>query len=106
MLASTPAAASLNLEYAREWKAGGLERPESTADDLIFVQLARRTNVFSIDAIYADIGEYFILNTALFRVWIDGEWLSEVAIISSTKARLKDFGAKSNMNGSWIIPVN
>ena len=54
-----PAATSLNLEYAREWKAGGLERTESTADDLVFVQLARRTNVFSIDAIYADIGEYF-----------------------------------------------
>ncbi len=54
-----PAATSLNLEYAREWKAGGLDMPESTADDLIFVQLARRTNVFSIDAIYADIGEYF-----------------------------------------------
>ena len=54
-----PAATSLNLEYAREWKAGGLDRPESTADDLVFVQLARRTNVFSIDAVYADIGEYF-----------------------------------------------
>ena len=54
-----PAATSLNLEYAREWKAGGLDRPESTADDLVFLQLARRTNVFSIDAIYADIGEYF-----------------------------------------------
>ena len=54
-----PAATSLNLEYAREWKAGGLDMPESTADDLIFVQLARRTNVFSIDAIYADIGEHF-----------------------------------------------
>ena len=54
-----PAATSLNLEYAREWKASGLDMPESTADDLIFVQLARRTNVFSIDAIYADIGEYF-----------------------------------------------
>ena len=54
-----PAATSLNLEYAREWKAGGLEMAERTADDLIFVQLARRTNVFSIDAIYADIGEYF-----------------------------------------------
>ena len=58
-----PAATSLNLEYAREWKAGGLERPESTADDLVFVQLARRTNVFSIDAIYADIGEYFYPET-------------------------------------------
>ena len=58
-----PAATSLNLEYAREWKAGGLERPASTADDLIFVQLARRTNVFSIDAIYADIGEYFYPET-------------------------------------------
>ena len=54
-----PAATSLNLEYAREWKAGGLDMPESTADDLVFVQLARRTNVFSIDAIYADIGEHF-----------------------------------------------
>ena len=54
-----PAATSLNLEYAREWKAGGFERAESTADNLVFVQLARRTNVFSIDAIYADIGEYF-----------------------------------------------
>lgn len=58
-----PAATSLNLEYAREWKAGGLERPESTADDLVFVQLARRTNVFSIDAIYADIGKYFYPET-------------------------------------------
>ena len=54
-----PAATSLNLEYAREWKAGGLEMAESTADDLVFVQLARRTNVFSLDAIYADIGEHF-----------------------------------------------
>ena len=54
-----PAATNLNLEYAREWKAGGLGMPESTADDLIFVQLARRTNVFSLDAIYADIGEHF-----------------------------------------------
>ena len=54
-----PAATSLNLEYAREWKAGGLDMAESTEDDLIFVQLARRTNVFSVDAIYADIGEYF-----------------------------------------------
>ena len=54
-----PAATSLNLEYAREWKAGGLDRTAPTADDLIFVQLARRTNVFSIDAVYADIGEYF-----------------------------------------------
>ena len=54
-----PAATSLNLEYAREWKAGGLEMAESTADDLVFVQLARRTNVFSLDAIYADIGENF-----------------------------------------------
>ena len=32
---------------------------ESTADDLVFVQLARRTNVFSLDAVYADIGEHF-----------------------------------------------
>ena len=54
-----PADVNLNLEYAREWKAGGLEMIESTADDLIFVQLARRTNVFSVDAIYADIGEHF-----------------------------------------------
>lgn len=54
-----PAATSLNLEYAREWKAGGFDMAESTADDLVFVQLARRTNVFSIDAIYADIGQYF-----------------------------------------------
>ena len=54
-----PADVNLNLEYAREWKAGGLEMVESTADDLVFVQLARRTNVFSLDAIYADIGEHF-----------------------------------------------
>ena len=54
-----PADLNLNLEYAREWKAGSLEMPESTADDLIFVQLARRTNVFSLDAVYADIGEHF-----------------------------------------------
>ena len=54
-----PAATHLNLEYAREWKAGGLDMAESTADDLVFVQLARRTNVFSLDAIYADIGEDF-----------------------------------------------
>lgn len=54
-----PAATSLNLEYAREWKAGGLDRAERTEDDLVFVQLSRRTNVFSLDAIYADIGEYF-----------------------------------------------
>ena len=58
-----PAATSLNLEYAREWKAGGLEMAESTADDLVFVQLARRTNVFSLDAIYADIGEHFYPET-------------------------------------------
>ena len=54
-----PADVNLNLEYAREWKAGGLEMAESTADDLVFVQLARRTNVFSLDAVYADIGEHF-----------------------------------------------
>ena len=54
-----PADTNLNLEYAREWKAGGLEMAESTADDLIFVELARRTNVFSINAIYADFGEHF-----------------------------------------------
>ncbi len=58
-LIQLPAATSLNLEYAREWKSGGLDWAESTADDLVFVQLARRTNVFSVDAIYADIGEYF-----------------------------------------------
>jgi len=50
---------NLNLEYAREWKAGGLNMAESTADNLIFVQLDRRTNVFSLDAVYADIGEHF-----------------------------------------------
>ena len=54
-----PADTSLNLEYAREWKAGGFDMTESTADDLVFVQLARRTNVFSVDAIYADFGEHF-----------------------------------------------
>ena len=54
-----PADVNLNLEYAKEWKAGGLNMANSTADDLIFVQLARRTNVFSLDAVYADIGEYF-----------------------------------------------
>jgi hypothetical protein len=54
-----PADVNLNLEYAREWKAGGLKMADSTADDLIFVQLARRTNVFSLDAVYADIGEHF-----------------------------------------------
>ena len=54
-----PADVNLNLEYAREWKAGGLNMADSTADDLIFVQLARRTNVFSLDAVYADIGEHF-----------------------------------------------
>ena len=54
-----PADVNLNLEYAREWKAGGLKMTDSTADDLIFVQLARRTNVFSLDAVYADIGEHF-----------------------------------------------
>ncbi len=54
-----PAAMNLNLEYAREWKAGAYNRPENVADDLVFVQLARRTNVFSFDAIYADIGEDF-----------------------------------------------
>ena len=58
-----PAATSLNLEYAREWKAGGLDRAESTEDDLVFLQLSRRTNVFSVDAIYADIGEYFYPET-------------------------------------------
>ena len=54
-----PADMNLNLEYARQWKAGGLEMTENTADDLVFVQLARRTNVFSLDAVYADIGEHF-----------------------------------------------
>ena len=54
-----PADVNLNLEYAKEWKAGGLKMADSTADDLIFVQLARRTNVFSLDAVYADIGEHF-----------------------------------------------
>ena len=54
-----PADVNLNLEYAKEWKAGGLNMVDSTADDLIFVQLARRTNVFSLDAVYADIGEHF-----------------------------------------------
>ena len=54
-----PADVNLNLEYAREWKAGGLDMAESTADNLIFVQLDRRTNVFSLDAVYADIGEHF-----------------------------------------------
>ena len=54
-----PADLNLNLEYAREWKAGGLDMTESTADNLIFVQLDRRTNVFSLDAVYADIGEHF-----------------------------------------------
>ena len=58
-----PAATSLNLEYAREWKAGGLNMAEATEDDLVFVQLARRTNVFSLDAIYADIGEHFYPET-------------------------------------------
>ena len=54
-----PADLNLNLEYAREWKAGGLDMAAPTADDLIFVQLDRRTNVFSLDAVYADIGEHF-----------------------------------------------
>ena len=54
-----PADLNLNLEYAREWKAGGLDMAESTEDDLVFIQLARRTNVFSLDAIYADFGEHF-----------------------------------------------
>ena len=54
-----PADLNLNLEYAREWKAGGLEMIDNTADDLIFLQLVRRSNVFSVDAIYADIGEHF-----------------------------------------------
>ena len=35
----------------------------ATEDDLVFVQLARRTNVFSLDAIYADIGEHFYPET-------------------------------------------
>ncbi len=54
-----PADVNLNMEYAREWKAGGLDMDDSTADNLIFVQLDRRTNVFSLDAVYADIGEHF-----------------------------------------------
>lgn len=54
-----PMDATLNLEYAREWKAGGLGSSEPTADHLFFSQLSRRTNVFSLDAIYADIGEHF-----------------------------------------------
>ena len=69
-----PADVNLNLEYAREWKAGGHQMADSTADDLIFVQLARRTNVFSLDAVYADIGEHFNPETGIYpahrQTWI------------------------------------
>ena len=54
-----PADTHLNLEYAHEWKAGGLNTHQSTQDNLFFAQLSRSTNVLSLNAIYADIGEHF-----------------------------------------------
>ena len=52
-----PGNIDLNLEYAREWKSG------VKSDDLIFAQLLRRTNRFSFDIRYTDIGEHFDLET-------------------------------------------
>ena len=52
-----PSNVDLNLEYAREWKSG------VKSDDLIFAQLSRRTNRFSFDIRYTDIGEHFDLET-------------------------------------------
>lgn len=52
-----PGNIDLNLEYAREWKSG------VKSDDLIFAQLLRRTNRFSFDIRYTDIGENFDLET-------------------------------------------
>ncbi|MDE0300488.1 MAG: DUF5916 domain-containing protein [Candidatus Poribacteria bacterium] len=52
-----PGNVDLNLEYAREWKTG------VKSDDLIFAQLSRRTNRFSFDLRYTDIGEHFDLET-------------------------------------------
>ncbi len=52
-----PGNVDLNLEYAREWKSG------VKSDDLIFAQLLRRTNRFSFDIRYTDIGEHFDLET-------------------------------------------
>lgn len=52
-----PGNVDLDLEYAREWKSG------VKSDDLIFAQLSRRTNRFSFDIRYTDIGKYFNLET-------------------------------------------
>ena len=52
-----PGNVDLNLEYAREWKT------DVKSDDLIFAQLSRRTNRFSFDIRYTDIGEHFDLET-------------------------------------------
>ena len=52
-----PGNIDLNLEYAREWKSG------VKSDDLIFAQLSRRTNRFSFDIRYTDVGEHFDLET-------------------------------------------
>ena len=52
-----PGNIDLNLEYAREWKSG------VESDDLIFAQLSRRTNRFSFDIRYTDIGKYFDVET-------------------------------------------
>ena len=52
-----PGNVDLNLEYAREWKSG------VKSDDLVFAQLSRRTNRFSFDIRYTDVGRYFDLET-------------------------------------------
>ncbi len=52
-----PGNIDLNLEYAKEWKSG------VKSDDLIFAQLARRTNRLSFDFRYIDNGEHFDLET-------------------------------------------
>ncbi len=64
-----PSNMDLNLEYAREWKSG------VESDDLIFAQLSRRTNRFSFDLRYTDIGEHFDLETG-FIPRIDRRGLS------------------------------
>ena len=104
---NSPPLQSLNLEYAREWKAGGLDMAEATEDDLVFVQLARRTNVFSLDAIYADIGEHFYPETGFVpRVDRRGVVIRSRYKINSTKVRLNGFAVKSNTNGSRTTQVN
>ena len=52
------------------------------------------------------LGNTLTLKQGSSPAWIDGAWLSEVAIINSTKGPLKDFAVKSNMNASRTTQVN